>query len=117
MNKILGMDSAYYQAVEARGRNIFISANLVSEMIDHIKQVELDLGLVKIEAENTEALLRSCEDAFEMGCSGNDKTIEAVPPSPLDHAILLALYLENNIGSKYSCLSDALADFIADMEK
>jgi len=116
MNKILGMDSAYDEAVEARGRNIFISANLVSEMIDHIRQVELDLGLVKIEAENTTALLKSCEDALGVSYSDNCKTVETVPPSPLDHAILLALYLENNIGSKYSCLSDALADFIKEME-
>jgi len=112
MNKILGMDSAYSAAVRSRGRNMFISANLVSEMIDHIKQVELDLGLVKIEADNTEALLKSCEEALGASYNTNCMTVE-----PIDHALALALYLENNIGSKYSCLGDALADFITDMEK
>jgi len=109
--KILGMDNAYAEAVEARGRNMFISANLVSEMVDHIKQVELDLGLVRIEAENTTALLKSCETALQASYNTNCMTVE-----PIDHALALAVYLENNIGSKYSCLSDALADFIREME-
>ena len=111
MNKILGMDSAYAEAVEARGRNMFISANLVSEMIDHIKQAELDLGLVKIEAENTTGLLRSCEEALQASFNTKHNTV-----GPVDQAKSLALYLESNIGSKFSCLSDALADFITDME-
>jgi len=111
MNKILGMDAAYAEAVEARGRNMFISANLVSEMIDHIKQVELDLGLVKIEAENTTALLKSCEDALQASFNTKHNTVE-----PIDNAKSLALYLESNIGSKYSCLSDDLEDFIREME-
>ena len=39
--KILGMDSAYDEAIESRGRNMLISANLVSEMIIRIRQLEL----------------------------------------------------------------------------
>ena len=99
------------EAVEARGRNMFISANLVTEMIDHIKQVELDLGLVRIETDNTEALVKSCEEALQASYNTNCMTVE-----PIDHALALAVYLESNIGSKYSCLSDALADFIKEME-
>ena len=45
------------------------------------------------------------------------RVLEAVTYEPVDHAKSLALYLEDNIGSKYSCLGDALADFITDMEK
>jgi len=111
MNKILGIESAYAEAVEARGRNMFISANLVSEMVDHIKQVELDLGLVKIEAENMTELLKSCETALQASYNTNCMTVE-----PVDHALALSVYLESNIGAKYSCLSDALADFITEME-
>ena len=111
MNKILGIESAYTEAVKNRGRNMLMSANLVAEMVEHIKQVELDLGLVKIEAENTEALLRSCEEALGVSYNTNCMTIE-----PIDHALSLVVYLENNIGSKYSCLNDALTDFIEDME-
>ena len=109
--KILGMDSAYAEAVKARGRNMLISANLVSEMVDRIKQAELDFGLVKIEAENTTGLLKSCEEALQASYNTDCMTIE-----PIDHALALALYLESNIGSKYSCLSDALADFIRETE-
>ena len=112
MSKILGMDMAYVAAVAKRGSNMLIAASLVEDMVDHIKQAELDLGLVKIEAENTTGLLKSCEAAFEMEFSANYKTIE-----PIDHAKSLALYLESNIGSKYSCLSDDLADFIAELEE
>jgi len=80
MNKILGIDSAYTAAIKSRGNNMIISANLVAELIDRIRELEY------------------------------------VIPGPLDHAEALALYLENNIGSKYSCLSDDLADFIKEME-
>jgi len=111
MNKILGMDNAYAEAVKSRGRNMFISANLVSEMIDHIKQVELDLGLVKIEADNTEALLKSCEEALQASFNTIHNTVQ-----PLDQAKSLALYLESNIGTRFSCLRDDLADFIREME-
>ena len=81
MNKILGMDQAYDKAIESRGRNMLISANLVGEMIHRIRE------------------------------------LESVDSEPLSHAKSLALYLENNIGSKYSCLRDDLADFITEMEK
>lgn len=111
MNKILGMESAYSEAVRNRGRNMLISANLVADMVEHIKQLELDLGLVKIEAENTTELLKSCEEALAASFNAIHKADE-----PIDHAKSLALYLESNIGSKYSCLSDALADFITEME-
>jgi hypothetical protein len=80
MSKIIGLDTAYTTAVEKRGMNMVISANLVSEMVDRIRE------------------------------------LEAAKDEPLSHAKSLALYLEDNIGSKYSCLSDDLADFIADME-
>lgn len=111
MNKILGMDGAYTQAVEKRGKPMIISPTLVVDMVDRIRKLELDLGLVTIEAENTEGLLKSCEAAFEMGCSANCNTVE-----PIDNAKSLALYLESNIGSKYSCLRDCLEDFIRGME-
>ena len=45
------------------------------------------------------------------------RLLETATDEPIDHAKSLALYLESNIGSKYSCLSDALADFIRDVEK
>lgn len=76
MNKILGLDSAYIDAVAKQGGNMLISANLVAEMADRIR--ELEVGAYK----------------------------------PVDHAKCLALYLESNIGSIYSCLRDDLADFI-----
>jgi len=80
MNKILGMDSAYDAAIECRGRQMLVSANLVAELINRIRQ------------------------------------LDPVENDPLSHAESLALYLENNIGSKYSCLSDDLADFITENE-
>ena len=40
MSKILGMDSAYTSAVEKRGMNMVISANLVSEMVHRIRELE-----------------------------------------------------------------------------
>jgi len=92
MNKILGMDSAYIAAVAKRGNNMLISANLVSEMVDRIR------------------VLEAGHEELKSICSATDK-----PEEPIDHAKSLALYLESNIGSKYSCLSDALADFIREM--
>ena len=43
MDKILGLDSAYNEAIEKRGRNMLISANLVSEMVDRIRELEAEL--------------------------------------------------------------------------
>lgn len=40
MNKILGLEGAYTSAVEKRGRNMVISASLVEEMIDRIRELE-----------------------------------------------------------------------------
>jgi len=40
MKKILGLDSAYNEAIEKRGRNMLISANLVSEMVNRIRELE-----------------------------------------------------------------------------
>jgi len=80
MNKILGIDSAYDAAIESRGRSMLLSANLVVELINRIRE------------------------------------LEPIGNEPLSHAKSLSLYLENNIGSKYSCLSDDLADFITDNE-
>jgi len=81
MNKILGIDSAYDAAIESRGRQMLLSANLVVELINRIRQ------------------------------------LKPVENDPLSYAKSLALYLENNIGSKYSCLRDDLSDFIADNTK
>lgn len=78
MDKILGLDSAYIDAVGRRGGNMLISANLVEEMADRIR--ELEVGAY----------------------------------SPVDHAKCLALYLDSNIGSIYSCLRDDLEDFISE---
>jgi len=44
------------------------------------------------------------------------RVFEAATDEPIDNAKSLAVYLESNIGSKYYCLRDALADFVADME-
>lgn len=40
MRKILGLDNAYTSAVEKRGMNMVISANLVSEIVDRIRELE-----------------------------------------------------------------------------
>lgn len=81
MNKILGLDSAYNDAINRRNGNMLISANLVAEMADRIRELEV------------------------------------VAYKPVDHAKCLALYLESNIGSIYSCLRDDLADFINESHK
>ena len=41
--KILGMDGAYDEAIESRGRNMLISANLVAEMIIRIRELEMTI--------------------------------------------------------------------------
>lgn len=43
---ILGMDSAYDEAIEKRGRNMLISANLVSEMVDKIREDRESIALL-----------------------------------------------------------------------
>lgn len=44
MDKILGLDDAYSEAIKNRGRSMLISANLVSEMVDKIRMLEVGLG-------------------------------------------------------------------------
>ena len=44
MNKILGIDGAYAAAIRSRGRNILISANLVAELVDKNRMLEVGLG-------------------------------------------------------------------------
>ena len=40
MNKIIGIDSAYTSAVEKRGMNMVITASLVEEIVDRIRELE-----------------------------------------------------------------------------
>ena len=47
MSKIIGLDSAYADAIEKRGRNMLISANLVSEMVDRIRELEASHDALK----------------------------------------------------------------------
>ena len=44
MDKILGLDDAYSEAIKNRGRNMLISANLVQEMVDKIRMLETGLA-------------------------------------------------------------------------
>lgn len=43
MDQILGIDGAYSAAIRSRGRNILVSANLVAEMVDKIRMLEVGL--------------------------------------------------------------------------
>ena len=44
MDKILGLDDAYSEAIKNRGRKMLISANLVQEMVDKIRMLEAGLA-------------------------------------------------------------------------
>lgn len=111
MNKILGIDSTYSEAIRNRGRNMLISANLVAEIIEKIGQLEKGLAeALEWNWCDEDAPEETRKELLSM-CMGGNKLIK-----PIDHAKCLALYLESNIGSKYSCLRDDLEDFIEEMK-
>lgn len=114
MDKILGIDSAYSEAIKSRGRSMLISANLVAEMVDKIRMLEVGLAEALQWMDKDALPLDKREWLSALIYNASDKARES---EPLFYAKELALYLENNIGAKYSCLQDDLADFITDMEK